>query len=86
MHRNTDIEIPQVRIRIHILCEAYVRAETPQRKSQILNDIEMQVFHAADLLAWDMVEAREEQLSSEDATRSEVSAGNGRGHARTIAA
>ena len=86
MRRNTDIEIPQVRIRIHILCEAYARAESTQRKGQILNDIEMQVFHAADLLAWDMFEVRNEELSPEHAPRSEVSAGNGGGHAGSVAA
>lgn len=86
MRRNTDIEIPQVRIRIHILCEAYARAETPKRKSEILNDIELQVFHAADLLAWDMVEATDEQVRPEDAPRTEVSARNGGGHAGSVAA
>jgi hypothetical protein len=86
MRRNTDIEIPQVRIRMHILCESYARAETTERKSQILNDLELQLFHAADLLAWDMVEARNERLILDNAPGSQVPAGDTGGDPRTIAA
>ncbi|WP_172448458.1 hypothetical protein [Caulobacter mirabilis] len=86
MRKNTDIELPKIRVRIHILCETYARAQSVEERSRVLNDIELMVFHAADLLAWDIVDAQRDQLSPDHAHRTEVSPGNKKGDSRSIAA
>lgn len=67
MRRNTDVELPRVRISIHILCEAYARATTSDHRSQLLTEIEQQILHAADLIAWDMFENEHSKLAAEHA-------------------
>lgn len=86
MRKNTDIELPKIRVRIHILAETYARAQSVEERARVLNDIELMVFHAADLLAWDIVETQRDQMSADHAHRAKVSSGNKKGDARSIAA
>ena len=68
MRINPDVELPNVMIRVHILCEQYARAQDATHKRKLLNDFSQLIGHAAEVAAWDMVALiRERELTVEDA-------------------